>query len=75
MIIPPAMLIETAYDAIAHEPAEESERDQTGCAKELHVANPAFIRDLTFEQFALAAHAYYLGLKVAALIVERGGEP
>jgi hypothetical protein len=64
--IPPAELIERAYDALGREDAAASEADQARCAKELHSANPAFIRGLEFPEYCLAAHAFYFGLKVAA---------
>lgn len=66
MNIPAAETIEGVSDAIAREPAEQSTSDQIRCANELHVANPEFIRDLDLAQFAIAAQAYYFGLKVAA---------
>lgn len=69
MIIPAASLIESAGDTIAADPPALTASEQAMCAKELHVANPAFLRGLDTAQFKLAARAYYLGLKVAAMLI------
>lgn len=70
MTIPNAEQIEGAYDAIQHDAAMAD--DVIRCTKELHVGNPPFMRGLTSSEFALAARAYFLGLKVAKYMVESG---
>jgi hypothetical protein len=71
--IPAAETIE-ATDDIIRSAGAAANADRERCAKEFHAGNPAFIRDLSSQQFALAAEAYYFGLKVAAVLIASGAK-
>jgi hypothetical protein len=71
MTIPNAEQIEGAADEIRSE-AAASAAEHLHAAKELHVADPALLRNLTASEFALVARGYFLGLKVAKYMIDSG---
>lgn len=75
MNIPAGIQIEIALDAIASEPPARRVEQLAECAHELYsVGAPQFVRagfgtgTLTFDA------GYFIGLRVAAALIEAGGE-